>query len=94
MARLYEVDVRGPDLNILLVHRAVLFGLLAAALIVSIFTSDIRPYTTGAVLASDVAFLLIARLNPGLNHSMKRVVRVDVVSIVLLLSAVVAGLCS
>ncbi len=92
LARLYEVEVRGPDLNVLLVHRAVLFGLLAAALIVSIFNRDIRPCAIGAVLASDVAFLLVSRLNPGLNDSMKRVVRLDVVSIVLLLGAVVAGI--
>ncbi len=84
VARLYDVTVEGPDLAVLLVHRAIVFGLLGAALIGAIFCEDARPYVIGGVLVSDVAFLAIAGLNPGLNASMKRVARADVISIVLL----------
>ena len=90
VARMYDVKVEGPDLTVLLVHRAVLFGLLAAALIGAIFCDSARPYAIGAVLASDVAFLAIAAVNPGLNDSMKRVVRADILSIALLAAAGVA----
>ncbi len=92
VARMYDVKVEGPDLTVLLVHRAVLFGLVGAALIAAIFCEDSRPYVIGGVLVSDVAFLAIAGRNPGLNDSMKRVVRADVVSIVLLLIAGLAAL--
>ncbi len=87
VARMYDVKVDGPDVTVLLVHRAVLFGLLGAALIAAIFCDDARPYVIGAVLFSDVSFLAIAGRNPGINESMQRVVRADVISIVLLLVA-------
>lgn len=89
VAGMYDVKVEGSDLTVLLVHRAILFGLLAAALIGAIFCEDARPYAIGAVLVSDVAFLVIAGLNRGLNDKMLRVVRADVISIVLL---VIAGI--
>ena len=92
VAQMYDVKVEGPDLTVLLVHRAVLFGLLGAALIAAIFCEDARPYAIGAVLVSDVAFLAIAAMNSGLNSKMKRVVRADVISIVLLAAAGVAQL--
>lgn len=92
VARMYDVKVDGPDLTVLLVHRAVLFGLLGAALIAAVFCEESRPYAIGAVLFSDLAFLAIAGGNPGLNDSMKRVVRADVISIVLLAVAGVSEL--
>ncbi|KRC65116.1 hypothetical protein ASE12_10285 [Aeromicrobium sp. Root236] len=88
VARTYDVRVDGPDLAVLLVHRAVLFGLLGAVLIVGACVDDLQPYAIGAGLASDLAFLVVARANPGINAAMRRVVRADVVSVVLL---VVAG---
>jgi hypothetical protein len=84
VANMYDVKVDGPDLAVLLVHRAILFGLLAAGLIAAIFCEDARPYAIGAVLVSDVAFLAIAGLNSGINDKMKRVVRADIISIGLL----------
>lgn len=92
VARMYDVKVEGPDLTVLLVHRAVLFGLLGTALIAAIFCEEARPYVIGGVLVSDVAFFAIAGRNPGINASMKRVVRADVISIALLLMAGVAEL--
>lgn len=88
VARMYDVAVTGPDLSVLLVHRAILFGLLGSALVAAIFWQDAREVAIGVVLVSDIAFLIVARLHPGLNDSMKRVVRADAASIGLL---VVAG---
>ena len=92
VARMYDVTVEGADLTVLLVHRAFLFGLLAAALIAATSCEAARPYVIGGVLVSDAAFLVIAALNRGLNSKMKRVVRADVISIVLLVVAGVADL--
>lgn len=92
VAKMYDVKVEGPDLTVLLVHRAVLFGLLAAALVLAIFCEDARPYVIGGALVSDLAFLAIAARNPGINASMRRVVRADVISIALLVVAGVAEL--
>ena len=90
VARMYDVRVDGPDLAVLLVHRAVLFGLLAALLFGGAFVDDLQPYAIGAGLVSDVAFLAIAKARPGVNAAMRRVVRADVVSIVLLVVAAVS----
>ncbi|KAA1395480.1 phosphopantetheine adenylyltransferase [Aeromicrobium ginsengisoli] len=90
VARMYDVRVDGPDLAVLLVHRAVLFGLLGALLIAAAFVDDLQPYAIGAGLVSDVAFVAVARANPGINAAMQRVVRADVVSIVLLVVAAVS----
>lgn len=92
VAKMYDVTVDGPDLTVLLVHRAVLFGLLAAALVLAIFYEDARLYVIGGVLVSDIAFLAIVARHRGINASMRRVVRADVVSVALLLVAGVAEL--
>jgi len=90
VARMYDVRVDGPDLAVLLVHRAALFGLLGALLIGGAFVDDLQPYAIGAGLVSDVAFLVVARANPGINRALQRVVRADVVSVVLLVVAAVS----
>ena len=90
VAAMYDVRVEGPDLAVLLVHRAVLFGLLGALLVAGAFVDDLQAYAIGAGLVSDLAFLAIARAHPGTNAAMHRVVRADVVSVVLLLVAAVS----
>jgi hypothetical protein len=90
VAGMYDVRVDGPDLAVLLVHRAVLFGLLGAWLIAGAWVENLQPYAIGTGLVSDVAFLVVARANPGINASMLRVVRADVVSIVLLVVAAIS----
>jgi hypothetical protein len=90
VAGMYDVCVDGPDIAVLLVHRAVLFGLLGALLITGAWIDDLRPYAIGAGLVSDIAFLVVARANPGINAAMQRVVRADVVSVVLLVVAAIS----
>lgn len=90
VARMYDVRIDGPDLTVLLVHRAVLFGLLGALLVAGAWIDDLQPYAIGTGLVSDVAFLVVARVNPGINPAMQRVVRADVVSIVLLAGAAIS----
>jgi hypothetical protein len=84
------VTVQDPNLEILLRHRAVLFGLLGLALAVAAF----RPaWHTPALLAatlSVVSFLVLAWLVGGSNAAIATVVRVDVVAAVLLGAAWVA----
>ncbi|MEJ7635015.1 hypothetical protein [Aeromicrobium sp.] len=83
----YDVRVDGPDLSVLLVHRAVMFGVLAGLLVAAVWSDDLLPYAVGATLASDVAFLVVVGVIGGINPSMRRVVRADIVSIVLLVVA-------
>lgn len=88
LERLYGVAVDSPDLAVLLRHRAVLFGLLGAFLVVAAFRPAWRLAGLLAGLASVLAFLLLAWLEPGWGEAIRRVVVADLVA----LGALLVGL--
>jgi hypothetical protein len=92
LSALYGIDVQEPNLALLLRHRAVLFGLLAALLA----TAALRPALHGAGLVAGLvsvgAFLLLAWLEGPLNAALTTVVRLDVAALILLLAASLAHL--
>ena len=91
---LYGVRVDGPDLSILLRHRAVLFGLLGAGLLLAAARPELHGAGIVAGMVSVVSFLILARLEPGTNERIRRVVAVDVVALVLLVVAAVVHIAS
>lgn len=90
LQRLYGLPVAEPNLEILLRHRAVLFGLLGSFLLIAAF----RPAWHGAALAagliSVLSFLLLAWRVGGYNAEIGRVVLVDVVALAVLIVGSVA----
>ena len=82
---LYGVAIEGPDLQILMRHRAVLFGLLGTYLLAAAFIPVLQPTALGAGLVSVLSFLALAWTTEGYNASIARVVAVDVVALVALL---------
>jgi len=84
---LYAVDAHDPNLALLLRHRAVLFGLLAAGLAGAALRPALHGAGLVAGLASVGAFLLLARLEGPLNAALATVVRLDIVALILLLAA-------
>lgn len=89
MAALYGVELENPNLQILMRHRAVLFGLVGGLLVAAAFSPSLRMvgYTVG--FASMVSFLAIAWLVGGYTAEIQRVVLIDVVGIVALAGACV-----
>jgi len=87
LPRLYGVSADDPNLEILLRHRAVLFGLLGALLIAAAFRPELRPVALIFGLASTVSFLVIAWGVGGYNAQVAHVVAADLVAVVLLLVA-------
>ena len=87
MTALYGVDLSDPNLEILMRHRAVLFGLVGGLLVAAAFVRRLRG--TGYVVgfASMLSFLLIAWMVGGYGAEIGRVVLVDVVGIVSLAGA-------
>lgn len=87
LASLYEVPVHGPDMTLLLRHRALLFGILGSGMMYSAFKPAWQPAALGAGLTSMVGFALLAVAGEGgagaLNPAMSRVLRADVLGIVL-----------
>jgi len=80
---LYGVSVDSPDMAVLLRHRAVLFGLLGAALVAAAFVPQLRPPVIGGGLMSMVSFVVLC-LHEGTGRTgpLRKVVVADVVAIV------------
>ena len=84
---LYGLALDEPNLQILMRHRAVLFGLLGALLVVAAFIPGLRNLALVGGLVSVVAFLLLAWSAPVYNEALRRVVVADWVALACLLLA-------
>jgi hypothetical protein len=90
LAALYGFAVEDRNLEILLRHRAVMFGLLAVFLACAAFVPALHRLALLAASASVLSFLLLAHSVGGYNADVARVVRADLLAAVLLVAAVVA----
>ncbi len=84
---LYGVDARDPALELLLRHRAVLFGLLAALLAWAAWQPALRGAGLIAGLVSVASFLLLALQAGPLQPALATVVKLDILALLLLLAA-------
>jgi hypothetical protein len=82
--QLYGIEVVDPNLAILLQHRALLFGILGALMLIAIPIKSLRftAITIGFLSAS--SFVCIATLVGNYNDAVHRVVIADVIVSVLL----------
>jgi hypothetical protein len=90
MAALYGVDLSDPNLQILMRHRAVLFGLVGGLLLVAAFHPPVRTLAYALGFSSMLSFLLIAWRVGGYSSEIRRVILVDLVGIAALTGAGVA----
>lgn len=90
LTRLYGLDFSAPDLEILMRHRAVLFGMLGVLLCAAAFKPSLRKIALLAGLASVVSFLVLAFSVGGYGEGVARIVTADWVALVCLVLA--AGL--
>ncbi len=91
LGRLYGFEVSDPNLQIVLQHRALLFGLLGALLIGAAFVPRYQALAVGAGLISAGGFIVIAFLVGEFDPAIRRVVVADVVAVGCLLGAAVLG---
>ena len=92
LAGLYGLSFDEPNLQILMRHRAVLFGLLGAFLLLAAFRPALQGLALAAGLVSVVAFLLLAWSVGGANAQIGRVVLADWVALACLLAGSAAWL--
>ncbi len=90
LTALYGLDFGDPDLAVLMRHRAVLFGLLGAFLLVAAFRPRWQPAALVAGFVSVLSFLVIAWSTGGYNAAVARVVTADLVALACLVVATVA----
>lgn len=89
LAVLYGITTPEPNLELLLRHRAVLFGLVGGLLVGSALHPPLRRLALGAGFVSAASFLLLAGLVPGINAQLSRVVRADILALALLVGAAI-----
>ncbi len=87
MEKAYGTRIEGSELAILMRHRAVLLGLLGALLVAAIVDHDLRAAAIVGCLVSDVAFALLCLAHRDHDPAIERILKPDLVSIVVLLVA-------
>ncbi len=90
LSSLYGFDASDTVLTTLLQHRALLFGILSAALIYAIFIPSVRwPVLIGAIMSMG-GFLVIALARGEVSGALRSIVVADVIGLVI---AVLAAAC-
>jgi hypothetical protein len=87
---LYGIVIEDPNLEILMRHRAVLFGLLGAFLIAAAFIPSLQLAALAAGFVSVVSFLYLAAAVGSFNEQINRVVIADKVAVICLVVGAVA----
>ena len=92
LARLYGIEISDPNIAILLQHRALLFGVLGALMLVAIQIESLRITALSAGLVSATSFIGIAVWSGEYNHAIQRVVIADIIASTLLAIALIVTL--
>ncbi|NVJ65001.1 MAG: phosphopantetheine adenylyltransferase [Gammaproteobacteria bacterium] len=89
LTSLYGLNFDEPNLAILMRHRAVLFGLLGAFLVLAAFKPKLQLIAITAGYISVVSFLILAWLSPSYNLSIKKIVIADIIALVCLVGTTI-----
>lgn len=87
LSSLYDVNIADQNLELLLRHRAVLFGLLGVFLAYAAFTPALQPIAFVAAFVSVISFLILASSVDHLNVAVRKVVTADIIATVSLVVA-------
>lgn len=85
---LYGPPIEGPDMAILMRHRALLFGLVGAFIILAAFEPSLRVLAFAAGFVSMLGFVALARAEGVTRDRIRKIVTADIVGSAALLVAV------
>jgi hypothetical protein len=88
LSALYGIEVDSPDLEILMRHRAVLFGILGTFFAYAAFVPALQPLAFVAAAASLASFFYLAVAVGKYGKPIRKIVLGDVVAVVCLAAAV------
>jgi len=88
LSALYGIDLTDPTLEILMRHRAVLFGILGAFFAYAAFTPALQPIAFVAAAASLASFFFLAFSASEISAPIRKIVIGDVVAAVCLVGAI------
>ena len=84
---LYDISVEDGNYEILMRHRAVLFGIVGTLMIASAFVTTLRPAGYAAGLTAMLGYLLITLQVGKYNPNIRRIAIVDIIATAALLTA-------
>jgi hypothetical protein len=87
---LYGFDIVGADLEILLRHRAVLFGILGVLLLTSVMRPALRGLAVILAFASMASFVVIALVVGGYGAPVIKIIITDMIGLIALVPAALA----
>lgn len=89
---LYGISVADRNLEILMRHRAAMFGVLGAFMLVAAFCPQLQAAALLMGFVSVLSFLGLARSAGGYNASIGRIVAADIVALIALVLGAIAYL--
>ena len=89
LASLYGIEIADGNLEILMRHRAVLFGILGAFFAYAAFTPALQPLAFLAAFVSLASFFFLSLSVGDFSDAIRKVVVADVVASVCLLGSIV-----
>ena len=88
LTALYGIDVEEPDLEILMRHRALLFGILGAFFAYAAFVPAIQPIAFAAAAASITGFFYLTAVVGNYGAPIRKIVIADVIAAMCLVAAI------
>ena len=89
LASLYGIEITDGNLEILMRHRAILFGILGAFFAYAAFNPALQPMAFIAAFASLASFFFLSLSVGDFSDSIRKVVVADVVASVCLMGSIV-----
>jgi hypothetical protein len=85
--KLYQVGTVSTDVQLLLRHRAILFGIVGSILIISAFVPSLRLVATIYGLVSMISFIVLVFATKNANPNLVQIAWIDVAATIVLLLA-------
>jgi len=85
LSSLYGVNITDPNLEILMRHRAILFGIIGALFAYAGFQPKLQPLAFLVGFISVLSFFYLAYTADIVNHSIRKVVIADIIAFAALL---------
>ena len=89
LTSLYDVEISGANMEILMRHRAILFGILGGFLAYAAFRPAIQPIAFLAAFISLSSFIYLTLSVSGFSEAIRKIVIADTVASVCLVGAIV-----
>ena len=84
MNKLYDIELVGSDMLVLMHHRALLFGIVGGFMLCAVVLPSLRPAAYIMGFLSMIGFIVIAWTVGGYNDALQRIVSIDVAGTIFL----------